>query len=44
MDMDCDVDGRALLGRVLEADDWRERVEAHLDAHRLPEAHEPVEL
>jgi hypothetical protein len=44
MDMDCDMDGAALLGRVLGADDWRERVEAHLVANRLPESHEPLEL
>jgi hypothetical protein len=44
LDMDCDVDGTALVGRVLEADDWRERVEIHLAANRLPEAHAPLEL
>jgi hypothetical protein len=44
LDMDCDVDGAALLGRVLDADDWRERVEVHLAANRLPETHEPLEL
>lgn len=44
LDMDSDVDGSALLGRVLDADDWRKRVEAHLAANRLPEAHEPLEL
>ena len=44
LDMDCDVDGAALLGRVLDAENWRERVEAHLAANRLPEAQEPLEL
>jgi hypothetical protein len=44
LDMDCDVDGSRLLGRVLHAADWRERVETHLSANRLPEAHEPLEL
>jgi hypothetical protein len=44
LDMHCDVDGAALVGRVLVADDWRERVEIHLAANRLPERHGPVEL
>jgi hypothetical protein len=43
-DMDCDVDGSGLLGRVLDTGDWRERVETYLAANRLPEAHEPLEL
>jgi len=44
LDMDCDVNGSVLLGRVLHAPDWRERVETHLSANRLPEAHEPLQL
>jgi hypothetical protein len=44
LDMDCDVDGAALLGRVLDAGDWRERVQVHLAANRLPEANEPLRL
>ena len=44
LDMDCDVDGSGLLGRVLHTAEWRERVETHLSANRLPEAHEPLEL
>jgi hypothetical protein len=44
LDMDIDVDGSALLGRVLDADEWREQVQTHLAANRLLEAHEPIEL
>jgi hypothetical protein len=44
LDMDCDVDGSGLLGRVLHTAGLRERVEAHLSANRLPEAHDPLEL
>lgn len=44
VDMDCDVDGAALLGRVLNEDGWRDRVEVHLASNRLLETHEPLEL
>jgi hypothetical protein len=43
-DMDSGVDGSTLLGRVLEGDGWRERVVAHLAAHRLPEPAGPPTL
>jgi hypothetical protein len=41
VDMGCDVDGAALLHRVLGSSDWRTRVEAHLVSHRIAEVHEP---
>ena len=34
-DMECDVDGEPLLRRVLQSSQWRARVEAHLDGHRV---------
>jgi hypothetical protein len=43
-DMGCDVDGSALLARVLATPAWRERVESHIAAHRLPGPRRPVEL
>jgi hypothetical protein len=43
-DMGCDVDGEALLQRVLGSSGWRERVESHLAASNVPETHEPFEL
>jgi hypothetical protein len=39
-DMGYDVDGAALLHRVLGSPPWRNRVEAHLEAHRLTEGHD----
>jgi hypothetical protein len=43
-DMGCDIDGRALMDRVLGSTQWRERVESHLASHRLPETHGPAPL
>jgi hypothetical protein len=40
-DMGSDVDGTALMDRVLGSTRWRERVEAHLASHRLPETSRP---
>jgi hypothetical protein len=34
-DMECDVDGEALLRRVLQTSEWRAQVEAHLANHRV---------
>ncbi len=41
-DMGCGLSGPALLEEVLGSAIWRERVEAHLDSHRLDEQHGPV--
>ena len=37
LDMGCGSDGEALLKRVLASSDWRNKVEIHLEAHRLSE-------
>ena len=41
VDMDGDVDGPALLGRVLSSQEWRERVETHLAVNCVAETHAP---
>jgi hypothetical protein len=43
-DMHCDVDGGALLRRVLGSPAWREKVDSHLSSHRVAETHEPFGL
>jgi hypothetical protein len=40
-DMDCGINGPALLDRVLRSTIWRERVELHLASNRLAENHGP---
>jgi hypothetical protein len=40
-DMGCGQDGKALLERVLDSSDWRERVYSHLASHRLAEPQTP---
>ena len=42
LDMGCGGTGTSLLDRVLASAEWREKVESHLAASRLPETHEPV--